>query len=88
MRKNTLAKIQKTLYFLLFITSCCLVFTTFYIEFRILAEMSNFGEPLYQLPLYDIRLKGNPATLFHLINIIFGILAVVVAWTSYKHLNK
>ena len=88
MNQNSIKKIEKVLYFLIFITSSLLAITAIYIEIRILMEMSHFGEPLYQLPSYNLRLKGNPATMAHLVNIILVILALVVVRVSYKNLRK
>lgn len=80
--------IQKILYFFIFITATFLALTTFYIEFRVLSEMTHFEEPSYNLPYYNIKLKGGLAALAHLGNIVFGVLALAVAVNAYKNLKK
>jgi hypothetical protein len=80
--------IHKILYLLIFITATFLALTTFYIEFRVLSEMVDFEGPTYNLPYYNIKLKGGLASLAHLGNITFSILALTVAINSYKNLRK
>lgn len=80
--------IKKLLYFSVFIISLLLALTTFYIEFRILSEMVYFEEPSYDLPYYNIKLKGTTATLAHLANIIFGVMAIALSVRSYNKLKK
>ncbi len=81
-------KVEKVLYFLIFVISIFLALTTFYIEIKILSSMEQFETPVYHLSQYNLKLKGNPAALAHLINIVFGVLALVVAKISYKNLKK
>ncbi|MGH1441411.1 MAG: hypothetical protein ACRBBR_14950 [Cellvibrionaceae bacterium] len=80
--------IQKTLYFLIFITGLFLTLTTFYIEFRVLSEITNFEEPTYNLAQYGLELKGSSAALAHLANIVFGVLAIIVTIVAYKNFRK
>ena len=80
--------VQKVLHFLIFITAMFLALTSFYIEFRVLSEMVHFEEPTYNLPLYNIKLKGSSAAIAHLTNIAFGVLALVIAISSYKGFRK
>lgn len=80
--------IQKTLYFFIFMSALFLAITTFYIEYRVLSEITHFEEPTYNLVQYGIQLKGSSAALAHLLNIALGVLAIIIAVISYKNLRK
>ncbi|MEO0443529.1 MAG: hypothetical protein AAFZ92_07285 [Pseudomonadota bacterium] len=80
--------LRKTVYLLLFIIAMLVAVTVFYIEIRIVSEMHNFAEPIYNLPQYNLRLKGTSAALAHFINIVFGFISVIVAALCFKEIGK
>jgi hypothetical protein len=79
---------KKLLFLLCFFSAVFLAITVFYIEFRILSEIENFEEPTYVLTQYGIQLKGAKAALAHVANIVFGLIAIIVASICYRNFRK